>query len=95
MKDETKYARKCDVTGKGMNEGFYLECIGVYLANEKDLIKQLREKEFSGDDYVGMSDEDMKELAYEEGVYYWTDWYDTLEEEDEYYTESGKLIEIN
>ena len=92
---EERYARKCDITGEGMNEGFCLQDGLMYIANEKDLIKKLREKEFSGDEYVGVSDEDMKEMAYEEGTYYWTTWYETLEEEDEWYTKEGKEMNSN
>jgi hypothetical protein len=39
----TKFARKCDITGEGMNEGFIVLDGMYYIKHEKDLVKWLRE----------------------------------------------------
>ena len=99
MKTIIKYARKCDITGEGMNEGY---CIGdglMYIKYEKDMIKHLREMDFCFEDEEGnpidvnsFSDSELMEWSYNDEYHYWTDWYETLEEEDEWYTEEGSLI---
>lgn len=86
-----KYARKCDISGKGMNEGY---CIGdgeMHIETEANMIKHLRSLEENP--LIEMSNEYLLKEAYDLEYYYFTDWYDTLNEEEEWYTKSGKLIE--
>ena len=69
--DNTKeklWARICDITGEGMNEGYILgDCTNIKY--EKDLIKELRKwKE------TNQSDEELLSEAYENDAYYWTEW---------------------
>lgn len=77
----TKYARKCDFTGEGMNEGW---CFGdgeMYAKYEKDAIDYAKKI-----GYDGLQD------AFDEEAVYWTEWecgYD-----DQYIVVDGKLIEI-
>lgn len=99
-----KYARKCDVTGKGMNEGW---CWGegVYYTKTKEAtIKELRSDikdgaydfdELGSDAMLQMSDDELMLYAYNCEVFYWSDWYDEdLGEQGYYYTEDGEEIEI-
>ena len=46
-----KYARKCDVSGKGMNEGYCINDGQMYIKEESDMIAHLRglEKESNPD----------------------------------------------
>ena len=97
---EERYARKCDISGEGMNEGYLIEDGIMYIKHEKDLIKHLREMDFCSEDEEGnpidvnsFSDSELMEWSYNDEYHYWTDWYETLEEEDEWYTKEGKLIE--
>ena len=61
-----KYARACDITGEGMNEGY---CIGdghMYIKYEVDLIKHIRDaekegnSEYNADYYTEWEDEDFQ-----------------------------------
>lgn len=82
------YARKCDITGEGMDEGF---CIGdgeMYIKYEEDLIKHLREIEEEKD----VTDEWLMSDWYQAGYYYWTEWDDS----DHQYAEvDGELVDID
>ena len=92
MKKTELFARVCDITKKGMNEGF---CIGdgaMYIKDEVNMIKHLREVEKEGNpDY----DEDVSEGRltddyllneyYNAEYYYFTDWYDVEDEMIECY----------
>lgn len=57
------FARKCDATGKGMNEGY---CFGDgerYFIKKKDATKYAKEI-----GYKTLNE------AYDDDAYYWTDW---------------------
>ena len=90
-----KYARKCSITGEGMNEGF-VYCDGdMYFAHKQDLIVKLRDaysKEISKDFVSELSDDDLLDLSYEDNTHYYTEW----EDEDDYQYEmiDGELVEI-
>ena len=78
--DTHKYARRCDITGKGMNAGY---CIGdgaMYIKLEKDLDTHIQ----SGTDYKSVQD------AYEDDYFYYTEW-DAIDE-DQHYTHDGVCI---
>ena len=69
---ETKenFARTCDVTGEGMNEGFlYLDT--MYFKYEKDLIAQLKK---DNKDNEGMSDDFILNDSYNAETHYYTEW---------------------
>jgi hypothetical protein len=75
-----KFARKCDVTGDGMNEGY---CIGdgdMYIKHEKDLLEYLRQNQGHDDSWT---DEQTLEHFYEEGHYFYTDW--EVDEDDSWF----------
>lgn len=85
-----KYARKCEVTGKGMNEGFVIGD-GFYMANEEDLISHLRGLKWEEVDTTSMNDDELKKYFYDEEYYYYTEWDEV--DEDFYYTADGEYIE--
>ena len=84
-----KYARKCSITGEGMNEGYIVgDCTPVKY--EKDLIALIRswgDKEFNT-----ASDEYILAESYKLEEYFWTMWED--ESEHQYEEINGILIEI-
>ncbi len=92
--ESKKFARQCDITKKGMNEGFYVND-EIYIKNEVDLINWLRERNFiTADGSVAndFNDEDLKEWAYNDEIYYFTEWDD--EEDYQYQIIDGVLMEI-
>lgn len=83
-----KFARACDITNEGMNEGY---CIGdgfMYIKYEKDFVQHLKDIKFSDEE---LTDEELVELAYEEDYYYWTEWEEL--DDDYHYLADGTLIE--
>ncbi len=56
MKIENLHPRICDITSKGMSEGFVMD--DIYIENEKDLVTKLREgiPYFNADINIGMSE---------------------------------------
>jgi hypothetical protein len=97
MIEETKkYARKCDITGKGMNEGYVIVDGDIYIASKEDLLEHLRGLDWEDADgnqvqEQGYDDLSLMEYFYGEEYYYWTEWYEV--DDDGYYTEDGTLIE--
>ena len=88
-----EYARKCSVTGEGMDEGFVVEGSEevMYFKYDKDLIKYLRDH---GDEvYKDASDDFILGESYENGWHYWTDW---IDEEPQYVQNpiTGELDEL-
>jgi hypothetical protein len=88
-----KFARKCSVTGEGMNEGFVIGDGDFYIKYEKDLITFLRDNNEFPRENESLSDDFIMDEAYNLGEYYYTEWED--EDDYEYYEdENGNLIEI-
>lgn len=76
-----KYARKCDITGKGMNEGY---CFGdgiAYASDEKSATKIAKDMGYSS-----------LQESYEDENHYFTTWEEI--DEDYYYTEDGEYVEV-
>lgn len=71
-----KYARKCSKTGKGMNEGFCFFDGETYLKDEYDAILYAKELGY-----------DSLDDAYNNDIYYWTDW--EIEDGEIYYDLDG------
>jgi len=70
-----KYARKCSITGEGMNQGYIVGgCTPVKY--EKDLIALIRSWNGGRN---GLSDEDVLAESYKEEEYYYTEWDDENE----------------
>jgi hypothetical protein len=76
------YARKCNITGKGMNEGY---CFGngeEYAIDEESALKIARNRGYAS-----------LEEAFDDGDYYYTDWeVDTINEEC--YDEDGNVVSV-
>ena len=86
-----KYARKCDITGEGMNEGYIVGEGMMHVKYEKDLIALIRS--WGVDDNNELSDDFILSESYENGEYYWSEW--ECPTDLQYEEVNGKLIEIN
>lgn len=75
------FARKCDATGQGMNEGYCFNDGEAYFINKKDALAYAKTLGFKNLDE-----------AYEAEAYYHTAWED--EEDFQYIVRDGKLAEI-
>ena len=83
-----KYARKCDATGRGMNEGFVVKDGELYFSEEQHLINWLRGR----GGMEGLSDKFILNEAYEQEEYYYTEWEEI--DDDVYYDEDGNEYEL-
>ncbi len=89
--DRILYARQCDITKEGMNEGYCIEDGLMYIKYEKDMIKHLRElDELSA---KGLSNKELLDIYYDDEYYYWTEW--ECEDDLQYEEVNGKLTEID
>ena len=77
-----KFARKCDVTGKGMNEGYVFRDGEMYASDKESAIK------LALDVYGFQSLGD----AYDNGMCYYTEWEEV--DEDCYYDSEGNEYEL-
>ena len=75
----TKYARKCSITGEGMNSGF---CIGEGEGYAKD--------DAALQEHFKWKDADEKQKAYDAGEYYFTTW--EMPIEAQYIVKNGELV---
>ena len=82
MIEGEKFARKCSVTGKGINEGWVLNDGIMYFSEERDALKCVQE--------IGYT---TLKKAYEKEEMYWTDWYG-CEDDYQYIVKNGELVEI-
>ena len=80
-----KFARRCDATGKGINEGYVFGDGELYFSEEKHLIDHLKSR--GGMD--GLSDEFILKEAYDQEEYYYTEWEEI--DDDEWYDADGSL----
>ena len=80
-----KFARRCDATGRGMNEGYVVGDGELYFSDVEHLIIWLRNR--GGMD--GLSDEFILDEAYNNEEYYYTEWEEI--DDDEWYDEYGSL----
>lgn len=100
-----RYARRCDATNKGMNDGW---CWGdgvFYTATLEATMTELRSDisdgaydfdEVGAEVLLAMSDDDLLTYAHEHDVLYWTEWYEEEDIDDQgyYYTEDGEEVEL-
>jgi hypothetical protein len=75
------YARKCDITGEGMDEGWVFGDGEQYAKYETDAIKIANSMGYAS-----------IEEAYNDDAGYWTEW---DKDDHQYALIDGKLIEIN
>ena len=85
-----KFARRCDITGRGMNEGYVVGDGELFFGNEEDLLYHLRELDW--EDCNGLKSKDLEvdqllEYFYNENYYYYTE-YDEVDD-DEWYDADG------
>ena len=86
-----QYARKCDITGEGMNDGYVVGDGFMHIKYEKDLIALLRS--WNVDEDNELSDEYILAESYQLGEYYWTEW--ECPTDLQYKEVNGELIQIN
>ena len=68
-----KFARRCDITGRGMNEGYVVGAGDLHFSEKKHLIKWL--KGVAEEESLNFkSDKLMLDHYYEEKLYYYTEW---------------------
>jgi hypothetical protein len=91
-----RYARKCDATGRGMNEGYVVGDGELYFSEEQHLIDWLRGR----GGMEGLSDEFILNEAHEQEEYYYTEWEEIddeiypLDSSDVYYDKDGNEYEL-
>ena len=98
-KETVYWARQCDVSGEGMDEGYCIDDGQMYIKYKKDMVEWLRSKEWEFENEYGLiinisklDDYDLLEWAFNDEVFYWTEWF---EKEDVQYKEiGGKLIKL-
>lgn len=95
-----KFARRCDVTGKGMNEGYVWGDGTFYTSTEQITLKEFRDDiKNGGYDFdevgvevlLGLSDSDLLEYGYDNDVFYFTIWEEI--DEDFFYDAEGNEYE--
>jgi hypothetical protein len=81
-----KFARRCDVTGRGMNEGYVVGAGDLYFSKKKHLVEWL--KGVAKEDKLEFdSDKEMMDHYYNDDLYYYTEWEEI--DEEGYYDEDG------
>ena len=99
-----RYARKCDATGRGMNEGFVVGDGELYFSEKKYLLEHLRTLDWEDSNGVNskdmQTDDDLMDFCYNEELYYYTKWEEIddeiypLDSSDVYYDEDGNEYEL-
>jgi hypothetical protein len=82
-----KFARRCNATGKGINEGYVVGDGELYFSEKEHVLSHLKTIEtWDGvpTEDLCQSDEELLKFFYEEGYYYWTTW-EVDESSDEFY----------
>jgi len=74
------YARKCSITGKGMNEGWIVEDHDMYFSKQKDAKA-----------YVKSCGYKSLKKAFKDDFIYWTEWY---QDEPQYVENNGVLFDL-
>jgi hypothetical protein len=91
-----RYARKCDATGRGMNEGYVIGAGDLHFSEKQHLIEYLRGVEWEDSNDVSSSemdtDADLMDYFYNEEFYYYTEWEEI--DNDVYYDEDGNEYEL-
>lgn len=91
-----KFARRCDITGRGMNEGwvwgdgtFYTSTLEITIAELRSDIKDgaYEFDELGAEELLAMSDDELLFYAHDNDVLYFTEWDEV--DEDEYYDAEG------
>ena len=83
-----KFARKCNTTGRGINEGYVIRDGDIYLS-EDALTMEFLQLETG---FIFTTLEEAIERAYDLGIIYYTEWNIEDEIEDGFFTEDGDFI---
>lgn len=90
-----KFARRCDATGRGINEGYVVGDGELYFADKEHLLEHLRTLDW--EDCNGnkstdcVTDDALLKYFYNEDYYYYTEWEEI--DDDVYYDENGNEYE--
>jgi hypothetical protein len=93
-----KFARRCDATGKGINEGYVVGDGELYFSTKEHLLEHLREVEWvdcndkCSLDIESDNDDELLEFFYNEEYYYYTEWEEI--DDDCYYDAEGNEYEL-
>ena len=86
-----RYARKCDATGRGMNEGYVVGDGDMYLSTTDLLLSHLRQLDYIDSNNVSSStiedDQELMDFFYNDEYYYFTEWEEI--DDDVYYDKNG------
>ena len=77
MKSTEKFARKCDITNEGMNEGYCILDGLMYIKHDMDMLQHITDE----------TDYDSIEDAYEDDYYYHTEWEEIAD--DSWFSKDG------
>lgn len=94
MAEQAKFARCCDITGKGMNSGYYIECGERDPNNTDNVIHYVSSKELMDkllDDCGYNRVNEYATINTDEEWFYYTEWEEL--DEDEHFLEDGTRIE--
>ena len=83
------WARQCDITGEGMNDGWCWGGGHFYTKHKKDTIAELRKDH---PEKKNLSDEDLLDWAHNEDILYWTEW--ECEDDIQWEEVDGELIDF-
>lgn len=100
-----KFVRVCDITGRGMNEGWVWGEGKFYTSTKEVTIAELRSDikdgaydfdEMGADRMLEMTDDELLQYAYDNDVLYYTEWDEEINENnyDCYYDEDGNEYEF-
>ena len=99
-----RYARICDVTNVGMNEGWCWGDGGYYTATKEATVAELRNDiiygsydfdELGSEVLLAMSDDELLTYAFNYEIVYYTEWDEgDIEYQGYYYTEDGEEVEL-
>ena len=79
MRTTEKFARKCDITNEGMNEGYCILDGLMYIKYDMDMLQHITDE----------TDYDTIEDAYEDDYYYHTEWEEI--EDDSWFSKDGSF----
>ena len=88
-----KFARKCSVTGRGMNCGWVWNDGEFYYSQKEFVVGKIKEQIQNHETDVVIldwGDDKLLQWAYDEGLCYYTEWEDI--DKDECYLEDGSLF---
>lgn len=96
-----KFARRCDITGKGINEGYVWGDGTFYTSTTQITIDEFRSDISDGaydfdsvgkEELLSMSDHDLLQYGYDNDVFYYTEWEEI--DDDYYYDADGNEYEL-